>query len=511
MTTTKAMESANLFASRNYSKSEAKTEKNDMFSQFLDVGSLKTSNESSLSKTSIVSVAKNKLTTYDTKNSDVENSTFETKETAKTEYSKTETVEKKQDSIEDEEKIRDDKTSNETKDTMETKDDVKSDNKVDESVEEPLDKKILKLSNELKEKLCAALDISLEELNELLAKSQLTVLSLFNQTSLMEFSMVVSGTQDMSQILTNEDALKVLQTISKVVNEVDVEQFTGINKEEFGKLVSDVLEGNFNANDINKNQDNQTQINAEDVNKVDDAQVQILEQDNVSEEVLDDNLNKSNLDGQSVSRESVSDEKSLVIDVEETNQSKGQHTDSNNNDNNNASTSLDAFAENLTAALNQTAVTKEVSFAGQIAHVREVKQVIDQIVTQIKVTVTKDTQSIQMQLNPENLGRVNMTITSKNGVMTAQFIVESEAAKEAIEGQIRLLIDNLNDQGLKVEELEVTTRQFSFNQQESSDSGAGQNSKSKKSFATTDFFADEITQTEEAEIVRENSTVSYMA
>lgn len=492
MTTTKAMESANLFASRNYSKSEAKTEKSDMFSQFLDMGSLKTSSENSLPKTSVVNVAKNKLTTYDTKNSDMEDRAFETKETTRKDLNKSESVEKKQDSFDKKEKISDDK------EKIVSKDDVKSDNKVDESAEEPLDKKILKLSKELKEKLCEVLDITLEELNELLVDSQLTVLSLFNQQSLMEFSMLISGTSDMSQILTNEDALKVLQSITQVVNDIDVEQFTGISKEEFNQLVADVLEGNFTSKNIEGELENHTQT-------------PVIIEENVSEEVIDDNPKQGTESIKSADSESMSGEKSLVIDVEETSQSKEQHTGNGGNDNN-ANTALDAFAENLTVALNQTVVAKEVNFAGQIAHVREVKQVIDQIVTQIKVTVTKDTQSIQMMLNPENLGRVNMTITSKNGVMTAQFIVESEAAKEAIEGQIKVLIDNLNDQGLKVEELEVTTRQFSFNQQESSDSQAGHNTKSKKSFTTTDFFADEISQAEETEtIIRENNTVSYLA
>lgn len=504
MTTTKAMESANLFASRNYSKSEAKTEKSDMFSQFLDMGGLKASSENNLPKTSVVNVAKNKLTTYDTKNSDIEDSAFETKETSRKEYNKTESVEKEQKSFEKEEKIRDDE------ETVDSNNDVKSDDKVDKGSEEPLDKKILKLSKELKEKLCEALDISLEELNELLADSQLTVLSLFNQQSLMEFSMVVSGTSDMSQILTSEDALKVLQTITQVVNDIDVEQFTGIPKEEFNQLVADVLEGNFTSENVEGKVEQHTQIKLDTV-EVDDAQTEVLVQENVSDEIIDENLNSDNETRQSSDNESVSGEKNLVIDVEETSQSKEQNLGNSGNDNN-ANTALDAFTENLTAALNQTVVSKEVNFAGQIAHVREVKQVIDQIVTQIKVTVTKDTQSIQMMLNPENLGRVNMTITSKNGVMTAQFIVESEVAKEAIEGQIKLLIDNLNDQGLKVEELEVTTRQFSFNQQESSDSQTGQNTKSKKSFTTTDFFADEVSQTEEVEqITRENNTVSYLA
>ena len=501
MTTTKAMESATLFASRNYSKSEAKADKNDMFSQFLDMGSLKTLSDNNLPKASIVNVAKNKLTSYDTKNTELEDSAFETKKsTEKVTEDAAQVEDKAQVNKKADNKIDKEESSIDKADKEET---------VEDSTQETLDKKIIKLSKELKEKLCKALNISPEELDELLADSQLTILSLFNQENLMEFAMMLSGTEDMSQILTNEDALKILQTVTQVVGEIDVEQFTDIPKEEFEQLVTDVLDGNYNAQakDVIDSEAPQ-QMTSE----VEGDNQPIVEEIVETVEVNVDSEEGNELSGSGEKEDSktVQSEKTLTIDVEKDGSDNEGATARNGKDSN-ANATLDAFTDNLTAALNQAVTTKEVNFAGQIAHVREVKQVIDQIVTQIKVTVSKDTQSIQMMLNPENLGRVNMTITSKNGVMTAQFIVESETAKEAIEGQIRLLIDNLNDQGLKVEELEVTTREFAFNQQDSSDSQSQQNAKAKKTFRT-DFFAEEISQTEEAEeILQGNNTVSYRA
>ena len=496
MTTTKAMENATLFASRNYSKSEAKTEKSDLFSQFLDMGSLKTTSETSLPKTSIVNVAKNKIASYDNNNSEMQDKAFEVNEKSDKRSQDVEQVDNKSKLSKKEDRVED------------IEDKVKNEEPVEDSVEEPLDKKILKLSKELKEKLCKALNISPEELDELLADSQLTILSLFNQENLMEFSMMLSGTENMSQILTNEDALKILQTVTQVVDEIDVEQLTGIPKEEFSQLVTDVLEGNYNTQPKDNDLSNQM------ISKVTDEKPvteELIENAPVAEEMNVENQdNELNGERNTDRVEASQEEKTLTIDVDKDSNTNEGATSKNGNESN-ANATLDAFTENLTVALNQAVTTKEVNFAGQIAHVREVKQVIDQIVTQIKVTVTKDTQSIQMMLNPENLGRVNMTITSKNGVMTAQFVVESEAAKEAIEGQIKLLIENLNDQGLKVEELEVTTREFAFNQQDSSESQSQQNSKSKKTFRT-DFFAEDVTQTEEVEEISQgNNTVSYRA
>lgn len=502
MTSTKAMESFSMFAGQNYTKSETKAEKSDLFSQFLDMSSVSAPNNTNNSKVGIVNMAKNNIKSYDSSATDIEDKVFAKDDTYKDEVENADKVDTKSNDYDDSNKL------------------TKSDEKVEKSVDdndsdenvESLEKDILKVSKELKEKICEALNITEEELNELLADSQLTILSLFNQDSLMQFAMVVSGAQDMSQILTDENALNVLQAITQAVNEVDVEQLTGIPKDEFCQLVTDVLDGNYintnieTSNNVGEMTDKivKDAVSKTDASSVvDESLTEEIVETQEDETVVEEDTTDSQME------EAVQTKKTLTIDVEKDDTSHYEGNSSKNNENSN--TALDAFTQNLTAALNQTVTTNEVNFAGQIAQVREVKQIISQIVTQIKVTVTNDTQSIQMQLNPENLGRVHMTLTAKNGVMTAQFIVENETVKEAVESQMKLLIEHLNDQGLKVENLEVTTREFGFEQQDSSQSQSQQNSKAKKAFKG-DFFTEEVMQTEETEVIlRENNTVSYLA
>ena len=498
MTTTKAMESAALYASPKFSKSEAKTEKNDMFSQFLDLGSVSAQKETTSSKPGIVNMAKNSITSYDRTVNNTDSEVFEEKEPRQIEEVKNEEV--------NETKKAEDK---EVKDTVtQTKETDRPEKEVEDVSEEPLEKRLLKLSKALKDKLCEVLGISPEQLDEFLADSQLTLLSLFNQENLMDFAMMLSGSGDMSQILTDENAQRILQAVTDVVNEIDVTSITGISREELSELVTDVLEGNFTTKEANTNKTEEIVVNNS-AQTVDVSQPMQENEDVVQVQTQEVEAEVNNADNDNVSNDDAdnSEVKTLTIDVDNEASKKESFT---GNENSKDST-LEVFTENLTAALNQTVATKEVSFANQITHVREVKQVIDQIVTQIKLTVTKDAQSIQMQLNPENLGRVNMTVTSKGGVMTAQFIVESEVAKEAIEAQIKVLIDNLNDQGLKVEDIEVTTRQFSFDQNAPNDSQTNQGSSSKKTF-NGELFAEEITQAEQTqEIINENNTVSYLA
>ena len=55
----------------------------------------------------------------------------------------------------------------------------------------------------------------------------------------------------------------------------------------------------------------------------------------------------------------------------------------------------------------------------------DAKDVIRQVVEEIKLTVKADNTSFEMQLNPEHLGKINLQVAAKNGVVTAQIATET--------------------------------------------------------------------------------------
>ena len=93
------------------------------------------------------------------------------------------------------------------------------------------------------------------------------------------------------------------------------------------------------------------------------------------------------------------------------------------------------------------------------------KFVLDQIVEKIKVATIDENPMMNIQLKPEHLGKLTMEVVSKQGLMTAQFKVESDKTKEALEQNIQQLRETLEAKGLVIDELEVTVEQ---NQGESS-------------------------------------------
>lgn len=95
--------------------------------------------------------------------------------------------------------------------------------------------------------------------------------------------------------------------------------------------------------------------------------------------------------------------------------------------------------------------------------------IVNQVIEQVKVTLGKETTTMQMQLNPENLGKVLISVTSKNGVMTANFTVQTEEAKEALQSQMYSLREAIESRSLKVDAVEVEVSDFAFSQSSQAD------------------------------------------
>ncbi|MGN0376022.1 MAG: flagellar hook-length control protein FliK, partial [Suilimivivens sp.] len=90
------------------------------------------------------------------------------------------------------------------------------------------------------------------------------------------------------------------------------------------------------------------------------------------------------------------------------------------------------------------------------------QEIMDQILDYMKIQLKPEMEQLEMQLHPESLGTLHVQLTSKGGEVTAQFQVQNESVKAAIESQISILKDTLREQGVKVEAVEVTVESHAF-------------------------------------------------
>jgi len=96
------------------------------------------------------------------------------------------------------------------------------------------------------------------------------------------------------------------------------------------------------------------------------------------------------------------------------------------------------------------------------------EQVTQLFVNKMNIKQVNGVHEAKLVLNPQSLGQVDVTIKSHNGVITAQFHAETQAAKDMLDNQLPQLRAALTQQGLQVDRLEVNQQQetaFSFQQQ----------------------------------------------
>ena len=141
-------------------------------------------------------------------------------------------------------------------------------------------------------------------------------------------------------------------------------------------------------------------------------------------------------------------------------------------------------------------------------------QIVDQIVEQIRVNINEANTSMEMQLYPEHLGRIQIHVISKDGVMTAKIAAETETARQAIEAGLNNLKESLQNQNLKVDAIEVMVSTTAFaesdqRQEQYQQQGAGKRG-TKLGFldGEEEEAADEI---EAQKMQVEGSSVSYRA
>lgn len=90
------------------------------------------------------------------------------------------------------------------------------------------------------------------------------------------------------------------------------------------------------------------------------------------------------------------------------------------------------------------------------------QEIMNQILDYMKIQLNADADYLEMQLQPESLGTLQIRITAKEGIMTAQFTTASESVRAALESQMVQLQQQLENQNIKVEAIEVMVQSHAF-------------------------------------------------
>ena len=119
---------------------------------------------------------------------------------------------------------------------------------------------------------------------------------------------------------------------------------------------------------------------------------------------------------------------------------------------------------------------------------------------------------MELQLHPATLGNVRVQLAVTEGVLTATFTTENEAVRAALESQMLVLKQNFEEQGIKVEAVEVTVASHAFERNlDSSENGAGEEqTPEKKKSGRRISLTELMNEIEEEELSDEDRIVAEM-
>lgn len=92
----------------------------------------------------------------------------------------------------------------------------------------------------------------------------------------------------------------------------------------------------------------------------------------------------------------------------------------------------------------------------------DTQDIMRQMVSGVRTAVTERITTMEMQLNPENMGKMTVRVSSEEGQVTAHINLENENVRTAMETQMGILKQNLEAQGIKVNEVTVTADAHEF-------------------------------------------------
>lgn len=186
----------------------------------------------------------------------------------------------------------------------------------------------------------------------------------------------------------------------------------------------------------------------------------------------------------------------------------GEDNQAGENGGQNTTATPNAFTQNLIRnnTVAGTNAADAIPFATQ-----QTREIMDQIMDYMKIQIKPEMTQLEMQLHPESLGNVNVHIASKEGIITAQFTAQNETVKTALETQIVQLKETFEEQGVKVDAIEVSVQTNEFRQEyEGSREHEGETSEEKrKSVRRINLNAMDLTN-EESLSEEDELTVSMM-
>lgn len=320
-------------------------------------------------------------------------------------------------------------------------------------------KSVENVANEITNEVRDILGVDDETLANAMTALGFSALDLLDTSNLAKLVLTINGSSEFTDLLTDENMMNQLNSLIDVVENINWEELTGMSKEDFATALANSMQQS----------------------DIEDENLMTTVSDGETFSVVQEDTPDRQVNVQTDVSDNMTDAKQDVTVVVEKNQNKAEpgsaQTDSDAGKNMSEEIAESTVSDddavsgrqtnvqnNFIQNMEQAAVNVEQTQSARPNTVRmqQMVDIVNQVVEKIKVSLGTESTSMEMQLNPEHLGKVLLNVSSKNGMMTAVFSVQSEEAKAALESQMFTLRENLELRELKVDAVEVNVSDFDF-------------------------------------------------
>lgn len=314
---------------------------------------------------------------------------------------------------------------------------------------------VVDAGGKLVEAVAAQLDISVEEVEEVMEVLGLSTVQLLVPENMKQLLLTLSGNEDYLSIVTDGELYghfqNLLDSVEMTLEELGAE--LGLSEEEVNTLIADLAVAETGADVPQELLTQMGEGEADDEAPVmtgakDYAVVVHEDGETISVKVTVDDVSGQ----ETVKAEAV--EPSRLQNKQES-ETQDHHKD------NHEGRETNGFA------MQQTPIEQPgINEVSQPVAERFVstEDIMNQITEYLKINLKGDVQELELQLHPASLGTVNVQIAAKDGMITAHFTAQNEAVKSAIEGQLVQLRTQFEEQGIKVDAVEVSVGDYRFGQ-----------------------------------------------
>ncbi|MCR5310355.1 MAG: flagellar hook-length control protein FliK [Lachnospiraceae bacterium] len=301
------------------------------------------------------------------------------------------------------------------------------------------------------------LDVTIEEVSEVLSNMGLNILGLLDAERMPEIVVELTGAEDTLAIATDPDLYEALSNITETVGKA-VENLTEelkIPSEEFTEALKEA-----EVDEILKEEPVEENIplpvnNAKLAEKI---EVVIPTGKDLKAESKEEPETKIEIRTQSAMgiEEDRIESKTETFRPVSSSEPEEEHEQPAFEGRENPMNFAERLLAKTVESFNEKA--QEITYSEM-----DVQDIMDQMTESIRVTATPENHEINIKLHPESLGSVSVKVSANSeGVLRAQFITQNEGVKAIVESQAIVLREALESKGVTVEAVEVLVQSHEF-------------------------------------------------